>query len=64
MKQPDKINFWEQNCTLWNIILPSILSQLVCVGSETITLAFVGQLNDPIKMAGVGASMIFVNVTI
>ena len=34
------------------------------MGSETIALGFIGRLNDPIKMAGVGASMIFVNVTI
>jgi len=53
--------FIELNRRLWGVVLPTILSGLVLVGVETVSLIAVGQLNDTYAIAGVGLSIIFTN---
>lgn len=44
-------------------MLPAILSQLVLLMMETISMIFIGALNDAYATAGVGIAIIFVNLT-
>ena len=53
--------FIELNRRLWGVVLPTILSGLVLVGVETVSLITVGQLDDTYAIAGVGLSIIFTN---
>ena len=45
------------------MVLPAILSQLVLLMMETISMIFVGSLNNTFATAGVGLAIIFVNLT-
>ena len=54
--------FLNINIRLWNVVVPAILSQLLCTAMETIGMGFVGHLDDVAKTAGVGLSMTYVNV--
>mmetsp|Transcript_11662 Transcript_11662/g.15816 ORF Transcript_11662/g.15816 Transcript_11662/m.15816 type:complete len:226 (+) Transcript_11662:163-840(+) len=51
------------NYKLWSVAIPSIAAQLVIMLVETISMMFVGRLNDTFAIAGVGLAIIFMNVT-
>ena len=51
------------NKRLWNVVFPAICSQLMLFMMETISMIFVGSLNDTYATAGVGMALIFVNLT-
>lgn len=53
----------ELNRRLWGVVLPAICSQLMLYMMETISMIFVGSLNDTYATAGVGMALIFVNLT-
>ena len=55
--------FLELNMRLWAVVLPAIMSQLVLLMMETISMMFVGRLYDTFATAGVGLAIIFVNLT-
>ena len=55
--------FLKLNMRLWSVVLPAILSQLVLLMMETISMIFVGSLNNTFATAGVGLAIIFVNLT-
>ena len=55
--------FFKLNKRLWSVVFPAILSQLVLLMMETISMMFVGSLNDTFATAGVGMAIIFVNLT-
>ena len=62
----DKINselLVETNLKLWGVAIPAITSQLVIIMVETISMIFVGQLNDTNAVAGVGLAVVYVNAT-
>lgn len=48
---------------LLRIALPAVSSQLVIIMVETISMLFVGQLNNTQAVAGVGLAIVFVNGT-
>ena len=56
-------SFLVLNWRLFNVVVPALLSQIVCMAMETIGIAFVGHLNNQEMTAGVGLSSTFVNVT-
>jgi hypothetical protein len=41
-----RTTFFNFNLKLANVVIPAILSQLVCMAMETIGIAFIGNLND------------------
>eukprot|EP00353_Schmidingerella_taraikaensis_P004644 CAMPEP_0185573184 /NCGR_PEP_ID=MMETSP0434-20130131/4961_1 /TAXON_ID=626734 ORGANISM="Favella taraikaensis, Strain Fe Narragansett Bay" /NCGR_SAMPLE_ID=MMETSP0434 /ASSEMBLY_ACC=CAM_ASM_000379 /LENGTH=175 /DNA_ID=CAMNT_0028189337 /DNA_START=80 /DNA_END=607 /DNA_ORIENTATION=+ len=51
------------NMKLWSVAIPAVTSQLVIIMVETISMLFVGRLNDTDAIAGVGLAIIFVNGT-
>ena len=55
--------FLQLNKRLWNVVFPAICSQLMLFMMETISMIFVGSLNDTYATAGVGMALIFVNLT-
>ena len=55
--------FLQLNKRLWNVVFPAICSQLMLFMIETISMIFVGSLNDTYATAGVGMALIFVNLT-
>ena len=55
--------FLQLSRRLWAVVLPAILSQLVLLLMETISMVFIGSLNDAHATAGVGIGIIFVNLT-
>ena len=55
--------FCELNKRLWRVAIPAIMSQLVIIMIETTSMIFIGQLNDPNAIAGVGLAIIYVNGT-
>lgn len=54
---------FELNWKLWRVAIPAISSQLVIVMVETLSMIFVGRLDDINAIAGVGLAIIFVNGT-
>lgn len=48
---------------LWSVAVPAISSQLVIVMVETLSMIFVGRLDDTNAIAGVGLAIIYVNGT-
>ena len=55
--------FIELNTKLWSVVIPAILSQLVILMMETISMLFVGRLDNTYATAGVGLGIIYVNCT-
>ena len=55
--------FLQLNSRLWQVVFPAICSQLMLFMMETISMIFVGSLNDTFATAGVGMALIFVNLT-
>lgn len=53
--------FLNINAKLWSIAIPSVSSQLCLLLVETISMIFVGRLNNVFAIAGVGLAIIFVN---
>lgn len=51
------------NKRLWSVVFPSILSQLTLMMMETISMLFVGSLDNTFATAGVGLGIIYVNCT-
>lgn len=55
--------FISLNKRLFSVVLPAILSQIVLLMMETVSMIFVGRLNDSVATAGVGLGIIYVNCT-
>ena len=55
--------FRELNARLWGVVLPAIMSNIALLAMETISMMFVGHLNNQAATAGVGMAIIFVNLT-
>ena len=55
--------FLSMNGRLWSVVFPAILSQIVLLMMETISMIFVGRLDSTYATAGVGLAIIFVNLT-
>ena len=51
------------NLRLWKVAIPAISSQLVILIVETVSMMFVGRMNDTYAIAGVGLAIIYINVT-
>lgn len=45
-----------------NIALPVIIGQFFAIFVELINVGFIGHLNDPAKVAGVGLGNMYVNI--
>ena len=60
---PSPYSFVQMNKRLWGIVLPAICSQFFSLAYEVVGLLFVGQLNDKLKIAGVGIAIVYVNIT-
>ena len=55
--------FLTVNYRLWGVVFPAIISQLTLNLIETISMLFVGSLNNTYATAGVGLGIIYVNCT-
>lgn len=49
--------------TIIKVAVPVILGQLFALLVEMINVAFIGNLNDPAKVAGAGLGNMYVNIT-
>ena len=56
--------FCDLNRQLWSVVFPAILSQITLCLVETISLLFIGQMNNTFMTAGVGLGMTFINFTV
>ena len=56
--------FLTLNMKFWQVAIPAVSSQLIILLVETISMIFVGRLNNAAAIAGVGLAMNFVNILI
>ena len=56
--------FIEMNKRLWGVVFPAICSQLTLLMAETMSMLFVGRMDNTYATAGVGIGTIFVNCTV
>ena len=55
--------FMSMNRRLFSVVMPAILSQIVLLMMETVSMIFIGRLNNNFATAGVGLGIIYVNCT-
>ena len=51
------------NVRLWSVVFPAILSQLTLLTVETVSMLFVGRMDNTYATAGVGLGIIYINCT-
>ena len=63
MSQKSELGFFALNKRLWQVVFPAIMSQLTLLLVESISMIYVGNMNNSFATAGVGLGLLFVNCT-